>query len=34
MKITKVIPIMLTVCCLASCGSTQLDENIGVDKML
>lgn len=32
MKITKVIPIMLTVCCLASCGSTQLDENIGVDK--
>lgn len=31
MKITKIIPILFVVCCLVSCGSTQLDENIGVD---
>lgn len=32
MKITKVIPIVLAMCCLVSCGNTQLDENIGVDR--
>lgn len=32
MKITKIITILLVVCCLVSCGSTQLDENIGVDR--
>lgn len=32
MKITKVIPIILATCCLISCGNTQLDENIGVDR--
>lgn len=32
MKITRVVPIILVMCCLVSCGNTQLDENIGIDR--